>query len=104
MAEYVRRVYVDEEWYLRRYPDVAAAVRTGAVSGAFDHYVRFGYWEDRMPYQINIDEQWYLQAHPDVKGAIAEGTYKTGQDHFNSVGYTEGRLPHPNFMLRVRIR
>ncbi len=35
-------VFFDEAFYLRRYPDVAAAVRKGAYRSGFDHYCRDG--------------------------------------------------------------
>ncbi len=38
---------LDEEAYLRRYPDVAAAVAQGQFSSAHNHYVVAGYFEGR---------------------------------------------------------
>ncbi|MGZ8798136.1 MAG: radical SAM/SPASM domain-containing protein [Thermoanaerobaculia bacterium] len=37
----------DEQFYLRTYPDVAEAVRSGGCASAYDHYVRFGITEGR---------------------------------------------------------
>ncbi|MGA7614822.1 MAG: radical SAM protein [Thermoanaerobaculia bacterium] len=39
----------DEEFYLRTYPDVAAAVASGALGSGRDHYLRFGKDEGRIP-------------------------------------------------------
>jgi MoaA/NifB/PqqE/SkfB family radical SAM enzyme len=41
----------DEAFYLRVYPDVAEAVRSGAIANAHEHYVRFGEQEGRKPAQ-----------------------------------------------------
>lgn len=39
----------DEAWYLAAHPDVAAAVRAGHFSSAFDHFRRYGEREGRPP-------------------------------------------------------
>lgn len=38
---------VDEPWYLAQYPDVAEAVRKGALPSARHHFLRHGYAEGR---------------------------------------------------------
>lgn len=101
LSAYVRRVRFDSVWYLSRYPDVAAAIAGKVVTDGQDHYVRFGYWEDRMPYPIQVDEAWYLQAHRDVAEAIRRKTVRSAQEHFERVGYHEGRLPYPGFELKM---
>jgi SAM-dependent methyltransferase len=40
----------DEEWYLRRYPDVAEAVARGKIPSALTHYERYGREEGRQPH------------------------------------------------------
>jgi hypothetical protein len=40
---------LDEEWYLRRYPDVADAVREGRFASARSHYEVHGRREGRFP-------------------------------------------------------
>lgn len=95
-------IELDEGWYLDRYPDVAGAIARGEVANARDHYVRYGYWENRMPYPIPIDEGWYMTSYPDVAQAVADGTFASAQDHFDQAGFQEGRFPHPNFELRTR--
>lgn len=45
----------DERYYLRVYPDVAEAVRSGAIASAHEHYVRFGMAEGRKP-SLSMDE------------------------------------------------
>ena len=39
----------DEAWYLRKYPDVQAAVKAERISSAREHYRRFGRNEGRLP-------------------------------------------------------
>jgi SAM-dependent methyltransferase len=40
---------VDEEWYLKNYPDVARAVKAGAFQSGLQHYLAFGKAEGRRP-------------------------------------------------------
>ena len=100
-ANVLKNAYVDEIWYMERYPDIRDASERGVVLGARQHYVQFGFYEHRIPYKIDVDEAWYLEAYPDVKAAIGDRHYASGQEHFERAGYREGRLPHPNFALRT---
>ncbi|HEV2363648.1 MAG TPA: hypothetical protein VGS12_05545 [Caulobacteraceae bacterium] len=101
MGEFVRRIYFDETWYLTAYPDVAEAVRNKSVASAQEHFARFGYFENRLPYSIAVDEAWYRSTYRDVREAIAARRFASCQAHFEQVGYAEGRLPHPGFSLRT---
>ena len=101
MRPTLQLIYVDSEWYLSSNPDIAEAVANGTVDDARDHYVRYGYYEHRMPYQIDVEESWYLAHYPDVKEAVATGAFSSGRDHFYAVGFAEGRLPCANFALRL---
>ncbi len=92
-------VNVDEKWYLARYPDVGAAVKSGAVKSAREHYIRAGYFENRLPAPIRVDESWYTTEYPDVSAAIKSGSFKNGQQHFERNGFTEGRLPKQGWSL-----
>jgi hypothetical protein len=83
---------VDEEWYLRQYPDVAKAISDGGAKSAKQHYVDNGYFENRLPFPITVDETWYLREYPDVAEGIRNGS-DTAQDHFVREGYREGRKP-----------
>lgn len=82
---------VDERWYLKRYPDVAGAIRKGAVKSASAHYFLTGIHEGRVPYEIGIDSTAYLAKHRDVAEAVSQGTYRSGRDHFLTSGFAEGR-------------
>jgi hypothetical protein len=87
------RVKVDEKWYLATYSDVAEAVKSGGFESAREHYIRSGYFENRLPEKIKVNEDWYLNEYPDVQAAIKSGAFKNGQQHFEHNGFREGRLP-----------
>jgi len=93
------RVLVDEEWYLRTNGDVHAAIRSGDLQTAQEHYVAFGYFEDRLPRQVRVDEKWYLEKYQDVADAIELGKFQSAEHHFNVAGFKEGRLPHEGWDL-----
>ncbi len=101
MRGFAGRIYFDEQWYLSAYPDVAEAVRKQTVPSAKDHFLAFGYFENRLPYAMKVDEQWYRSTYRDVREAIAEQRFASCQAHFEQAGYAEGRLPHPGFSLRT---
>lgn len=86
-------VAVDEAWYLRRYPDVAEAIRQGSVLSAQRHFIENGYFEGRFPAEPAVDEQWYLRQYPDVGESVSRGEFQSALRHFMQEGYREGRLP-----------
>ncbi len=86
-------VPLDEEWYLHRYPDVAAAIRAGSIRSARDHFINSGYFEGRWPGPITVDEDWYLATYPEVARAVQDGVVESAQRHFEQNGYKEGRRP-----------
>lgn len=83
----------NERWYLDRYPDVRRAVRSSMVTSALDHYIEYGFVENRMPFPIEIDEEFYLTEYPDVRKALEAGSFTDPQQHFEEYGFREGRLP-----------
>jgi len=86
-------VDVDEEWYLRQYPDVEKAIiEEGDTKSAKQHYVDNGYFENRLPFPIPVDDAWYQQQYADVAASIREGGVGA-QEHFIRQGYKEGRMP-----------
>ena len=89
----IQGVDVDEAWYCETYPDIGAAVRSGAVASAKAHFVSDGFFEGRRPYPMAIDEAWYLGQYPDVAEFLREGRLESAQGHFDEDGYREGRLP-----------
>ncbi|MBV8401043.1 MAG: hypothetical protein JOZ58_25875 [Acetobacteraceae bacterium] len=86
-------VYVDEDWYLEKYPDVAEALRDRQFSSAKHHFIENGYFEGRFPCEPVIDEAWYLKRYPDVAESVRRGEFASGLRHFVEDGYREGRLP-----------
>jgi hypothetical protein len=88
-------IEVDEAWYINQYPDVADAIRDGAIMSAKEHFLHNGYFEGRMPFPIAVDEAWYLEQNPGVAEHIASGELLSAQQHFEDNGYREGRRPRP---------
>jgi hypothetical protein len=86
---------VNEEWYLRQYPDVGLAIRQGNTKSAKQHYIDNGYFENRLPFPVEVDDDWYKKEYPDVAESIREGT-DSAQEHFVRQGYKEGRMPFAN--------
>jgi hypothetical protein len=99
MQPVLAKIKVDDDWYLRRYPDVQLAIDSHTVPNASAHYTRHGYFENRMPYRIEVDADWYLREYPDVRLAIEREEFTSAQDHFETVGFAEGRFPYPHFTL-----
>lgn len=95
----IDKIALDEQWYLKKYPDVKMAIAKKLVKSAKDHFVRFGYFEHRLPYYIQVREDWYLEQYPDIKAGIDQREFKSGQEHFEASGFREGRIPHPHFEL-----
>ncbi|MCK1321661.1 glycosyltransferase [Bradyrhizobium sp. 162] len=85
----LRSQLFDATWYLRRYPDVAAA-RLDPLT----HYVRRGAREGRNPNPL-FDGDWYLDSYPDVAAAGINPLV-----HYAQYGDLEGRDPHPSFSTR----
>jgi hypothetical protein len=101
MKPTLRKIYVDEEWYLAAHPDVAEAIAGGIVQDAKDHYVSAGYYEHRMPYEIEVDGAWYLEQYSDVRAAVKSGEIETARHHFYAAGFKEGRLPSAGFTFAL---
>src|SRR6266705_6805892 len=93
MRHYLASWDFDEDWYLNAYPDLGKAIADKAFADGFTHFVTVGYYEGRLPIQIDMDDDWYLATYPDVANAIIQGVMKTPEEHFMRNGYREGRLP-----------
>jgi len=72
-------VVFDPDYYLRTYPDIAAAGVDPLV-----HYLDHGRSEGRRP-TVLFDPEWYVEQNPDVRGDPLE--------HFLDVGGQQGRDP-----------
>lgn len=72
----------DRDWYVKRYPDVAAA-----HVNPLRHFVHYGSREGRSP-SPKFDAIWYLRNYADVRIAGAEPLF-----HYLKFGRAEGRQP-----------
>lgn len=91
------QVRFDAEFYRRMNPDLARAEATGIIKNLHEHYLEFGYFEDRLPCAVEVDAAFYTREYPDVAASILERTVKSPQWHFESFGFKEGRLPRANW-------
>lgn len=78
----------DEDFYLKAYADVAAAVAQGRFKNGYEHYRRVGRFEGRYP---RFNEPSYLSKNPDVARAIQQKKWKNGYDHWLRYGRFENR-------------
>jgi hypothetical protein len=95
----LEHVCVDERYYLRTYPDVQEALARDLFTGPRHHYLEFGYFEDRLPFQVEVDENFYFRSNPDIKASVDGGLIPSAQVHFERHGYKEGRLPREGWSL-----
>lgn len=85
----------NEAGYLAANPDVAAAVRAGALSSGQAHYEAFGRAEGR-PGATGLslfDETFYLSRYADIASAVRNGVFESGYAHYQMHGRAEGRNP-----------
>jgi hypothetical protein len=76
----------DPAFYLRKYPDVAAA-----GVNPLCHYLKYGRAQLRQPHPL-FDSAFYLDRNPDVRSAGVDPLL-----HYLHDGAAEGRKPHPLF-------
>lgn len=88
--------FFDEDFYLNQNPDVAAAVRDGAFTSGYQHYLFFGFTEGRDP-SVLFNEEYYFSTHNDVEQAVNAGAFESGIAHFVIFGQAEGRAPSELF-------
>jgi hypothetical protein len=89
-----RSIPIDEKYYFSQYPDIQQAVEAGEISGAAQHYVEHGFYEDRLPCDILIDENDYLARYPDIADGIKSGDVESATDHWLRFGRYEGRVAY----------
>lgn len=80
----------NESWYLRSYPDVAAAAHAGRIDARL-HFELYGSLEGRSPGPL-FNAAFYLSQNPDVASAVGQGL-TTAYEHFIQFGMAEGRNP-----------
>ncbi|MEP0869201.1 GDSL-type esterase/lipase family protein [Trichocoleus desertorum AS-A10] len=96
----------DSFFYLKQNADVRAAIASGAIKSAWDHFVNFGQYENRNTSAL-FDPTFYLEQNLDVRAAIASGAIKSAWDHFVNFGQYENRnasaLFDPTFYLEQNL-
>lgn len=93
MRQYLSSWSFDEDWYLHSNPDLASAIPTSAFPDGYSHFVGVGYYEGRIPIELDVDDDWYMAMYPDVTQGILNGLVQSPSEHFRRNGYREGRLP-----------
>lgn len=89
----LQRIRFDEDFYRATHPDLAAAEAEGMLTDLHQHYLHFGFFENRLPARVRVDGSFYAREYPDVAVAILENRVRSAQDHFERIGFVEGRLP-----------
>ena len=81
----------DEQGYLRQNPDVVELIRQRKFNSGYEHYVRYGQYQNRRGAFKTFDEQEYLRQNPDVAQAIRRGEFRSGYEHYLKHGQYENR-------------
>jgi len=84
----------DEEFYLKKNPDVARVVRSGRLARGLDHYVAYGFGEGRPGF--DFDDGWYRAEYPAAAMEVERGKYPDLRHHFVLVGAGLGYQPVRN--------
>ncbi|MGK7922412.1 MAG: hypothetical protein AB4080_20645 [Trichodesmium sp.] len=95
LAENYTREF-DEQGYLRQNPDVAELVQQRKFTSGYDHYVKYGQYENRPGAFKTFNEQEYLRHNPDVVDGIRRGEFKSGYEHYLKYGQYENRYGASN--------
>lgn len=85
-------VMFNEGFYLKKYPDVAAAVKKGSFTSGYEHYKKYGQKEKRLPVPpmpTEFNEAEYLELNPDVAKAVKDGSFVSGAHHYLIYGWEE---------------
>jgi hypothetical protein len=84
----------DEVFYLKTYPDVANAVRTGGFKSGRDHYANCGFREGRNGFAF--DQLWYSTAYLDAAWEVGRGEYSDLRHHYVEAGALRGYKAVPS--------
>lgn len=92
----------DEAYYLRKNPDVAAAVRSGIFQSGKQHFQLYGLPEKRTNVSLYWSERSYfgsgfLPNNFDVYQALADNKIPSALSHFIQFGEAEGRVISNSF-------
>ena len=85
-----------EAFYVGTYPDVAAAINSGALTSGYEHFINTGQYEGRQP-SLYYSDPFYLNLYADLRTALANHQIASGFTHFLYHGQIEGRLASPYF-------
>ena len=93
-----RNMYIfSENWYLKRYPDVAK--NATYKNDPYKHYCDFGKKEGRLPIPP-IPESYiegdFLELNPDIAAAVKKGTFVSGLHHYLMYSFNENRRINKN--------
>lgn len=95
ISQIVRRAEFDPAWYAERYPDVEGARLAGQVASLHEHYYTQGYFEGRLPCELQFDPDWYRSRYEDVSLAFSPDDTDALRQHFRAQGWREGRAGTP---------
>jgi GT2 family glycosyltransferase len=94
-------VYFDPDWYLRRYPAVAAQIGPMWLCALHHYLVNATPTEfDPLP---EFSETEYLETYPDIAAGVQAGSVRNGYQHFLSNGVFELRSPSEAIDLRFYV-
>ena len=79
----------NNDYYLSKNADVAAAVKSGQIASGFAHFNSFGKFENRET-SIFFNSSFYLEKNQDVANAV-NNKQTTAIDHFLAYGQLEDR-------------
>jgi hypothetical protein len=103
MSPMLRSIKFDPDFYRSRYPDLAKAEAEGIIADLHEHYLRFGFFENRLPCLIEVDGSFYAREYPDVAVAILENRVSSAQSHFEISGFIEGRVPRKGWTFAALV-
>lgn len=86
----------DETYYLSQNPDVQTGIINGVYGSGYEHYINFGFNEQRNPSTL-YNENFYLTQNPDIANAVNTGIFQTGFEHYVNFGQLENRDPSALF-------
>lgn len=98
------RIKFDPDFYRSAYEDIAKAEREGLIGDLHQHFLRFGFFENRLPCLVEVDGPFYAREYPDVAVALIENRVPSAQAHFQASGYAEGRLPRKGWTFAELLR
>jgi hypothetical protein len=91
-AEAATLLAFDEQWYLEKYPDVAAAVKEGSLRSGRTHFEHSGRAEGRLAFKF--DPEWYQRSYSLANEEVGSGVVSSLLDHYLLLGRARGYLPH----------